>query len=64
MFVKEGFGKKYAKGKSLNVSASFLGTGSGIGISSEKDDSFFDIGVEIEEMLFQVQKKKDSARNR
>lgn len=58
MLVKEGFGKKSAKGKSLNVSASFLGTGGGIGISSEKDDSFFDIGVEIEEMLSQVQKKK------
>ena len=38
MLVKEGFGKKSAKGKSLNVSASFLGTGGGIGISSEQDD--------------------------
>lgn len=58
MLVKEGFGKKSSKGKSINLSASILGTGGGIGFSSEKDDAFFDIGVEIEEMLVQVQKKK------
>ncbi len=58
MLVKEGFGKKSAKGKSLNLSASFLGTGGGLGIASENDGSFFDIGVEIEEMLVLAQKKK------
>ncbi len=55
MLVTEGFGKKHVKSKSFNVSASVLGTGAGIGISS--NDVFFDIGVEIEEMLKQVQKK-------
>ncbi len=55
MLVEEGFGKNRSKNKSFNVSASVLGTGAGIGISS--DDAFFDIGVEIEAMLKQVQKK-------
>ena len=58
MLVKEGFGKKTTKGKSLSISASFLGTGGSVGFSSEKDNAFFDIGVEIEEMLTLVQKKK------
>lgn len=57
MLVNEGFGKKKTKGKSINISASVLGTGGGIGISSEKDDVFFDIGVEIEKMLQEVQAK-------
>lgn len=55
MLVEEGFGKNRSKSKSFNVSASVLGTGAGIGISS--DDAFFDIGVEIEAMLKQVQKR-------
>lgn len=58
MLVKEGFGKKTTKGKSLSISASFLGTGGSVGFFSEKDNAFFDIGVEIEEMLTLVQKKK------
>lgn len=41
MLVKEGFGKKSTKGKSLNLSASFSGTGGGIGFSPENDNSFF-----------------------
>ena len=57
MLVKEGFGKKTSKGKSVTISASVLGTGGGIGISTSSDNSFFDIGVEIEEMLKNVQKK-------
>ncbi len=58
MLVKEGFGKKSTKSKSLNLSANFLGTGGGIGFSTENDNSFFDIGVEIEEMFSMVQKKQ------
>ena len=44
MLVKEGFGKKKTLGKSVSVSASILGTDGEIGLSSEKDKSFFDIG--------------------
>ncbi len=57
MLQKEGFGKKSSKGKSVSLSASVLGNGGGISISSEKENVFFDIGVEIEEMLKKVQKK-------
>lgn len=57
MLAKAGFGRKTARGKSLNISASVLGTGGGIGLSSDRDDAFFDIGVEIEEMLKTARKK-------
>lgn len=57
MLVRDGFDKKSAKGKSVSISASVLGTGGGIGLSSDGNNSFFDIGVEIEEMLQNVQKK-------
>lgn len=57
MLEKAGFGKDKKKGQSINISASVLGTGGGIGFSSEKENPFFDIGVEIEEMLKKV---KDS----
>lgn len=55
MLQKEGLGNSSHKNKSINISASVLGTGSGVGITSEKD--FFDIGVEIDEMLEKAQKK-------
>lgn len=55
--VKEGFGKGETKSRSLNLSASFIGTGGGIGVSAEKSNSFFDIGTEIDEMLQKIQKK-------
>jgi energy-coupling factor transporter ATP-binding protein EcfA2 len=58
MLAKAGFAKKSSKTKTLNLSASFLGTGAEVGFSSENDNSFFDIGVEIEEMLSTVQKKQ------
>jgi len=57
MLINEGFGKAGLKSKSLNVSASILGTGGGIGFSSEKDDSFFDIGVEVENLIKEVGQK-------
>ena len=49
--VNEGFGKTKQKNKSINISASILGTGGGFGFSTEKDDAFFDIGVEVENMI-------------
>lgn len=57
MLHKEGFGKSDTKNKSISLSASILGTGGGIGYSAEKEDIFFDIGVEIEEMIQQAEEK-------
>lgn len=57
MLHKEGFGQTDVKSKSINVSATFLGTGGGIGLSSDKEDKYFDMGVEIEEMLKAAQQK-------
>ena len=54
MLHKEGFGKKDIKNRSINISATVLGNGGGIGYSAEKEDIFFDIGVEIEEMILQA----------
>jgi hypothetical protein len=54
MLQKEGFGKKETKNRSLNISASVLGTGGGVGYSEEKEGRFFDIGVEIETMIQQA----------
>jgi hypothetical protein len=42
----------------MNISATVLGTGGGLGYSIGKDNNFFDIGVEIEEMLQSAQKKE------
>ena len=47
----EKFIKESIKSKSISFSASFLGTGGGIGYSEERDDKYFDIGVEIRKML-------------
>lgn len=57
MLVKEDFGGKTKSGKGVNLSATVLGTGGGFGFSSEKNMEFFDIGVEVENMIQQVQKK-------
>lgn len=57
MLVKEGFGGKTKSGTGVNLSATVLGTGGGFGFSSEKNMEFFDIGVEVEKMIQQVQKK-------
>jgi energy-coupling factor transporter ATP-binding protein EcfA2 len=56
MLYKEGFGKSNTKSRSVNVSLSVLGTGGGLGVSSESED-FFDIGVELEDMIQSAQKK-------
>ena len=55
MLAKEGFSKGKSKTKSLSISASVLGTGGGVSVSSGND--FFDLGVEIDDMLKTLQKK-------
>lgn len=57
MLHKEGFGKSDTKNRSVSVSATVLGTGGGIGYASEKEDVFFDMGVEVESMIQQAQEK-------
>lgn len=57
MLHKEGFGKCDTKNRSVNISATVLGTGGGIGYAAEKENDFFDIGVEIESMLEQAREK-------
>lgn len=57
MLHKEGFGQSDTKNRSINVSATVLGTGGGVGYSSEKEDIFFDMGVEVESMIQQAQTK-------
>ncbi len=48
---KEPFIKEKLQSGSISISASIFGTGGGLGISTEKSGEFFDIGVEIDEML-------------
>ena len=55
--VKESFINDPTSRKNINLSASIMGTGAGIGISSLQDDSLFDVGVEIKEMLKTMQNK-------
>lgn len=57
MLVKEGFWNGDKSSAELNISATMMGIGAGLGYSTEKNNNFFDIGVEIEEMLQKVQKK-------
>ncbi len=62
MLHKEGFGGSDIKNRSVNISATVLGTGGGVGYAAEKEDTFFDIGVEVESMIGQAQ-EKGSAEN-
>ncbi|MDD6072503.1 MAG: hypothetical protein PUC12_17080 [Clostridiales bacterium] len=57
MLHKEGFGQSDTKNRSVNVSATVLGNGGGLGYSSEKENPYFDIGVEIETMIQQAEEK-------
>ena len=43
--------------RDINISATVLGSGGGIGYTADKSNHFFDIGVEVEEMIQNVQKK-------
>lgn len=54
MLHKEGYGKSDTKNRSVNDSATVFGTGGGVGYSAEREDAFFDIGVEIESMIIQA----------
>ncbi len=51
LLYKEDFVKDLYKSRSLNISATVLGTGGGIGVSATKQDELFDIGVELDGML-------------
>lgn len=53
----EKFIKDSIKSRSVTLSATVLGTGGTIGYSDEKDDRYFDIGVEIRRMLDVIRKK-------
>jgi len=55
MLHKEGYGKSDTKNRSVNISATALGTGGGFGYASQQENEFFDIGVEIESMLQEAQ---------
>ena len=57
MLHKDGFGGSDIKNQSINISATVLGSGGGIGYSADKENTFFDIGVEIETMIQQAMKK-------
>lgn len=48
--------KSKKESKSVNVSASVMGVGGGIGLSASEPDRFFDIGIEISEMLAKAKK--------
>lgn len=58
MLAKEGFAKRKEKNSSFNVSATVMGTGGELGYATESNDKFFDIGVEVEEMIQAAQKKE------
>lgn len=51
---KEKLVKNKPKSVSMNVSGSVLGTGGGIGVSAEKNNEFFDIGIELDDMLSKI----------
>ena len=55
--VKESFLKESPNSKNIDLSASIMGTGMGVGIGSSKNENLFDIGVEIKNMLSALQKK-------
>ena len=54
---KSDLSKEKKKGRSISVSANVMGSGGGIGISSSDQDHFFDVGIEIGEMLVNAAKE-------
>lgn len=56
MLHKEGYGGQDEKTSEVSLSASVFGTGGGFSRAIETENRFFDIGVEIEGMLREVQK--------
>ena len=57
LLYNEEFIPKSTKGKSINMSATVMGTGGSFGYSQNIDDRFFDAGVEIKKMLEIAQEK-------
>ncbi len=51
LLYKESFIKEKYSSQSINISASVLGTGGGVGLSKTLTNEFTDIGVELDEML-------------
>lgn len=51
LLYKDGFVRNKKSSRSVNISATILGTGAGLGFASTDQEGFFDIGIEIEEML-------------
>lgn len=51
MLQKEGFRKRSSKATGINLSATVLGTGGGIGYTKTEQERYQDIGVDIEEMI-------------
>lgn len=57
ILYRENLGVERKTGRSISLSASALGIGGGIGLSEEKEDKFFDIGVEVDAMLQKAKEK-------
>lgn len=55
MLQKAGLGSRKANASGINVSATILGTGGGIGFSRDSGNKYEDIGVEIEDMIRKAQ---------
>ncbi len=64
LLVKAGFCPKEKETTGINSSATVLGSGGGIGYTSQKNHQFFDIGVEVEEMIQLFKKKRSKNFNR
>ncbi len=54
---KSNLSREKKKGRSISVSANVMGSGGGIGIASSEQDRFFDVGIEIGEMLLNASKE-------
>ena len=57
LLSKAGFGSNDKEITGVNLSATVLDSGGSIGYSSQKNKQFFDIGIEVEEMIQSAQKK-------
>ena len=57
MLVKAGFDSEEKKTTGINISPTEMDSGDGIEYTMEKNKNFFDIGVEVEEMIQNAQKK-------
>lgn len=51
MLHNAGYGERNTKSRSIEISANILGSGGGFGYSTEKENPYFDIGVQVENMI-------------